>query len=127
MRTGHARGGLPVLLAGLLAGTLAAGLTGCAGSHRGGSDSPGVKLPQSVAPGPAGDAQRMSVNGASEKDIAAKLRANGVDDAERWAQVIADNQPYPADDPSLVKLRSVLAQQGADQATVDRITNSLAP
>jgi hypothetical protein len=103
-------------------------LVGCGAAGRGGgSDQPGVKLPPSAAPGPAGEVQRTSVSESSQQDIAATLRANGVSDVDRWAHVIADSKPYPPEDRSMAKLRQLLAQEGADQATTDKIMNAVRP
>jgi hypothetical protein len=71
-------------------------------------------------------AARTSIAESSVQDMAATLRANNVDDPERWARV-SQNRPYPADDPNLGKLRQVLAQSRADPPTIDRITNALTP
>jgi hypothetical protein len=106
---------------------LAVTVAGCAGGSRGGSDAPGVRLPPSVAQGPAGDAERTSISLASQQDVAAALRANGVVNPEYWAKVILVNRPYPSDDPSLGKLRQVLAEHHADESTIDKITNALKP
>jgi hypothetical protein len=112
---------------GFVAVVLAVLVVGCGGGARGGSDQPGVQLPPSAAPGPAGAAARTSIAESSVQDLAATLRANNVDDPERWARVIAQSRPYPADDPNLGKLRQVLAQNQADPPTIDRITNALTP
>lgn len=104
------------------------GLAGCAGSTaRGGSDQPGVELPASAVPGPAGEAARKSIGSASEQDIAASLRANGVDDAEEWADLIVANRPYPGGDPGLDKLRQVLVKRDAPPEVISKITNALEP
>jgi hypothetical protein len=114
--------------AGAIAVLTALTLISCGeGSGRGGSNQPGVSLPPSAAPGPAGEAQRTSVNESSQQDIAAALRANGVSDEEHWAQIIADNKPYPKEDRSMAKLRQVLAQNHADPETTDKIVNALRP
>jgi hypothetical protein len=114
--------------AGAIAMLTALTLVGCeGGTGRGGSDQPGVPLPPSAAPGPAGEAQRTSINDGSQQDIAATLRANGVSDEDHWAHVIADSKPYPPEDRSMAKLRQLLAQDGADQATTDKIMNSVRP
>lgn len=113
--------------AGAVALLTALALVGCEGTGRGGSDQPGVKLPPSAAPGPAGEAQRTSLNASSQQDIAATLRANGVSDEDHWAHVIADSKPYPPEDRSMAKLRQLLAQEGADQATTDKIMNAVRP
>jgi hypothetical protein len=106
---------------------LALTLAGCAGGARGGSDAPGVRLPPSVAQGPAGDTDRTIISLASQQDVAAALRANGVANPEYWAKVVLVNRPYPPNDPSLSKLRQVLAEHHADQGTIDKITNALKP
>jgi hypothetical protein len=103
-------------------------LAGCAGSaSRGGSDQPGMSLPPSAAPGPAGAPARTSISQSSEQDIAAGLRANGVDNAEQWADLIDRNRPYPANDASLGKLRLVLTQGKAPAEVVDKVANALRP
>jgi hypothetical protein len=105
----------------------ATAISGCTSEARSGSNAAGVPVPPSAAPGPAGTAQRLAVGSASRQDIAASLAGNGIDDSDRWAKVVFDNRPYPADDPAMTKLRQVLSQNGADQATVAKITNSLSP
>jgi hypothetical protein len=116
----------PARWAVVVAVLLSVSVSGCTGGSRSGSDQPGVQNRTSAA-GPSDISQRPSIASASEDDITAALRANGVEDPEKWAQVILNNQPYPADDPSLTKLRQVLAQQGADPAEIDKIVNSLRP
>lgn len=113
--------------AGAAALTLALALTGCADGPRGGSDQPGVQGPQSVAPGPAGDSQRVELNRASEKDLAATLRASGVDDPENWAQILVQNRPYPAGAAGAAKVRQVLDQFKADPQNIAKITNVVIP
>jgi hypothetical protein len=103
-------------------------LTACGGTEvtpSGGSAAPGVKLPQSAAPGPAGAHQRTSIADASVQDISAALEANGVPDAQHWSKVVMDNGPYAREDANQTRLRSVLQRYGADGPTVDKITNAL--
>jgi hypothetical protein len=69
----------------------------------------------------------VPIGSSSEDDIAAALRANGVEDPQKWAQVILNNAPYPADDPNMTKLRQVLQQQNADPATIEKIVNTVQP
>ena len=116
----------PRATAAVLATLLALVLAGC-GASRGGADEPGVKLPPSAAPGPAGASERTSIATASQQTIAASLRANNVSNPEGWAQVVLQYRPYPANDPSLGKLRQALVQYKADPATIDKITNALKP
>jgi hypothetical protein len=59
--------------------------------------------------------------------MAATFRANGIDDPEHWAKVVTDHQPYPVEDPSLTKLRTVLGQERADPALTQKIIDLLAP
>jgi hypothetical protein len=63
----------------LVAVVLALLASGCEGGSRSGSDQPGVPAP------PGGTSQELSVNQASEDDVAAALRRSGVDDPRRWA------------------------------------------
>jgi hypothetical protein len=55
------------------------------------------------------------------------FRSNGVDDPEHWAKVVTDHQPYPAEDRSLAKLRTVLEQERADPTVTQKILDLLAP
>jgi hypothetical protein len=117
-----ARSCIAVLTACLLSTTVGA----CTGTSRSGSDAPGVKLPAPASAGPA-VSERRSIAQSSVKDIAATLRANGVDDPEHWAKVITDHRPYPPDDPALTKLRTQLLQEKADPALTQKILDLLAP
>lgn len=98
---------------------------GCAGGGRSGSDQPGVEQQPSTAPGPAGDAQRISIASASESDIASALRANGVDDPERWAQIVLQYRPYPAGPAGMAKLKDALTRFQATPDDISKITNAL--
>lgn len=111
-----------VLAAGLLCTTASA----CTGTSRSGSDAPGVSLPAPASAAPAAG-QRQSIASASAKDIAATFRSNGVDDPEHWAKVVTDHEPYPSQDPSLAKLRTVLGQERADPALTQKILDILSP
>jgi hypothetical protein len=63
MNTGRA-------VSGFVAVMLAVLVVGCGGGARGGSDQPGVQLPPSAAPGPAGAAARTSIAESSVQDMA---------------------------------------------------------
>jgi hypothetical protein len=115
------------IAASLIVALAAFTLVGCSGAWGGGSDRPGVPLPPSAAAGPAGTAQRTSISTASQQDIAAGLRANNVDDPEHWAKVVIQNRPYPAEDPTLGKLRQALMHNHADPENTNRIINALRP
>lgn len=93
----------------------------------GGSYAPGVQLLPSAAPGPAGAKDRIAIHTASQQDIAATLKSNGVDNPGEWAQIVMAYRPYPANDPSLAKLRRVLLQYHADPDTIAKTLNSLTP
>jgi hypothetical protein len=90
---------------------------GCAEGSRGGSDQPGV-------PGPPPGTQ-ISVNESSEDDVAAALRSRDVDDPGRWARIVMENRPYPAGAPGTERLRQVLAQHGAAQDEIAKMTDVL--
>jgi len=103
-------------------------LGGCAASGaRGGSDAPGVGRPASAAPGPAGTPQRISIATASQQDVAAALRANGVDDPEHWAKIVIRSRPYPSGDQMTAKLRQVLTSHHASPDTAHKIVDALRP
>jgi hypothetical protein len=110
----------------LAACLLSTATVACTDTSRSGSDEPGARLPAPTS-SPAGAGARKSISTSSVKDIAATFRSNGIDDPEHWAKVVTDHQPYPADDPSLAKLRTVLQQEGADPALTQKILNLLAP
>jgi hypothetical protein len=116
----------PARWAVVVAVLLSVSVSGCTGGSRSGSDQPGVQNRTSVA-GSAGVSPRVPIGSSSEDDIAAALRANGVEDPQKWAQVILNNAPYPADDPNMTKLRQVLQQQNADPATIEKIVNTVQP
>jgi hypothetical protein len=106
-------------------------IAGCSsGSQsRSGSDQPGVPAPSlSAAPGATPSVEsKTSINSSSDKDLAAALRANQVDDPEQWARRIGVERPYPTDDLGLTKLRQDLAQYNPDPETLDQITATLKP
>jgi hypothetical protein len=69
----------------------------------------------------------LSLATASQQDISAALRGNGVDDPEHWAKVVTGNGPYPSDDPTFGKLRQVLIQYRAEPANIEKTMNALRP
>jgi hypothetical protein len=105
----------------LVAVVLALLASGCEGGSRSGSDQPGVPAP------PGGTSQELSVNEASEDDVAAALRRSDVDDPRRWAQIVVRDGPYAPGDAGEEQLRQVLQRHGADPGEVDKITSVLAP
>jgi hypothetical protein len=107
------------------AGLLGSG-TACTDTSRSGSDAPGVTLPAPASAGPAAT-ERKSIERSSTKDLAATFRTNGIADPEHWAEVVTDHRPYPADDPALTKLRTVLERERADPALTQKIIDLLAP
>ncbi|MDT7706291.1 MAG: hypothetical protein QOG20_1898 [Pseudonocardiales bacterium] len=70
---------------------------------------------------------KTSINSPSDKDIAAALRANQVDDPEQWARRIGVDRPYPTTDRNLTKLRQDLAQYNPDPETLNKIIATLRP
>lgn len=102
-------------------------LSGCTGPSRSGSDQPGVAGPASVVPGPAGVAQRTSIASSSIKDLSAALRNNGVEDPEKWAEIVAEYRPYDAGRAGEDKLREVLTRFQADPDTTTKVTTALTP
>jgi hypothetical protein len=109
--------------AGVLAAVLTIGAAGCAGGGRGGTDQPGVEPPAASA----GSAERASVATSSEKDVQAALRANDVDDPDRWAQVVYESRPYPAGQAGEQRMRDVLTGNGAGPDVVDGVLRTVSP
>jgi len=114
----------PTVVVGILVCALA-GASACSEGARGGSNQPGVQGPTSIAPGAPGP--RVQIAYSSAQDVAAQLHANGVGDAEKWAKLLIDNQPYPAGTAGTDKIRDVLVRNGASQSDVAAITNVVVP
>ncbi|WP_433504322.1 hypothetical protein ACQP04_32725 [Pseudonocardia halophobica] len=112
------------IAAGVLAGLAALALAGCAGGSRSGSDQPGVDNTVTAAPG---QPVKTSISSSSEKDLAAALRTNGVDDPENWAQILEQNKPYPAGAEGTQKIQQVLQQFQATPENATKITNVVEP
>ena len=122
---GDARSGRPrpfVVVVLFVLGVLAVAVSACGISAPGGK-SPST-LTTTVATQPV---TKVSANTAPQTEIQAALGSAGVSDPARWAQQVVESRPYPADDPSLGKLRANLAKSNADQPTVDRIVSVLTP
>ncbi|WP_051579701.1 hypothetical protein [Pseudonocardia acaciae] len=106
----------------VVAALLAVSLAGCGGATgRGGSDQPGVPAPDVSA------SKKESISTSSVQDIAAALRANQVENPEKWARIIVEYRPYPGGDPGLGKLRQALVQHRAEPRTIDQIMTVLQP
>ncbi|MCE0762621.1 hypothetical protein LWC35_06825 [Pseudonocardia kujensis] len=112
------------IAAGVLAGVAALSLAGCAGGSRSGSDQPGVDNTETAAPN---QPVKTSISTSSEKDLAAALRTNGVDDPENWAQILVQNKPYPAGAEGTQKIQQVLQQFQASPDLSAKITNVVEP
>jgi hypothetical protein len=95
--------------------------SGCAGGSRSGSDQPGVAGPPNAA------AQEVSINEASEDDIAAALRRSDVGDPQGWARIVTGYRPYPPGQAGEEQLRQILVQYNADPEEIDKITRAVAP
>ncbi|GAA4706532.1 hypothetical protein GCM10023215_53750 [Pseudonocardia yuanmonensis] len=112
------------IAAGVLAAVAALALAGCSGGSRAGADQPGVDNTVTSAPG---QPVKSSIMASSEKDLAASFRTNGVDDPEKWAQVLAQNKPYPAGTEGTQKIQQVLQQNQAEPEVVAQITTLVEP
>jgi hypothetical protein len=112
------------IAAGVLAAVAALALAGCSGGSRAGADQPGVDNTVTAAPG---QPVKTSISGSSEKDLAAALRTNGVDDPENWAQILVQNKPYPPGAEGTQKIQQVLQQFQAEPDNATKITNVVEP
>ena len=75
----------------------------------------------------AADTAKVSANTASQDEVAAALEAAGVPSAARWAREVVEYRPYPANDPTLQKLRGNLAKYNPGQDVEDKIISALKP
>lgn len=109
-------------MAGAVAVLLTVSASGCVGGSRSGSDQPGVDS------APTGAAEkRVSIQEASEDDIAAALRRNDVGDPQGWARIVVGYRPYPPGEQGRARLAQVLAEHGAEPDEISKITNALEP
>jgi cytochrome c5 len=74
---------------------------------------------------PAGS--KVSANTASAAELTAALTANGVPNAARWTKEIQEYRPYPADDPTLARLRQNLEKYQPGDDVMTKILGSLVP
>jgi len=81
--------------------------------------SPAVSSPST------GDLATVDANNASADELIAALEANGVTNAEKWADEIEEYRPYATDDPTFAKLRDELSKYNPDAATLEAIVGSL--
>jgi len=67
----------------------------------------------------------VNANTATEAEVAAALQAAGVSNAARWAKEVVEYRPYPANDPTMAKLRGELAKYNPGPGVVDAIVATL--
>jgi hypothetical protein len=125
-------------LVGLLGGLLVVALTAC-GAGATGSGAPTAGLAVATAPPPDSadpdednaDADAIhgpvSANTAPEDEITEALTDAGVGNPGRWAKEVVAHRPYPADDPTLTRLRAALAPDHPGPGVVDKIVSALKP
>ena len=70
---------------------------------------------------------KVSANTASAEQITSAFEAAGVPNASRWTREVVEYRPYPADDPTLTKLRQNLAKYNPSPDTLNRIFSVLQP
>ncbi|MBN6056808.1 hypothetical protein JYK22_33080, partial [Nonomuraea sp. RK-328] len=117
----------------LAAAALVAGLASAACSAAGTASEPAsaatTAATGSATAGATGGvaAGKVSANTADESQIAAALKAAGVDNPERWAEEVVEYRPYAADDADLTSLRQNLAKYNPGEDTVNKIVSALTP
>lgn len=128
-----AAGGL-VLVAGL-------GLTACGSDGKEAAPSSSAPATEVTAPpvttaegaGTATNTQtaagavKVSANTASEEELKAALEAAGVPNAAKWVDEIVEYRPYPADDPTLARLRQKIAKYNPGPDVIEKIVSVLTP
>lgn len=78
-----------------------------------------------AAASPTAAVRRVNANTATEAEVAAALQAAGVSNAARWAKEVVEYRPYPANDPTMAKLRGELAKYNPGPGVVDAIVATL--
>jgi len=76
---------------------------------------------------PTAATAKVSANTASEAEITRALEAAGVTNAARWTKEVMEYRPYPADDPTLAKLKKELQKYKPSKETQDKILAALTP
>jgi hypothetical protein len=71
--------------------------------------------------------RKVNPNTASIPEIQQALESAGVPNAARWAREVDEYKPYPADDPSMAKLRQNLAKYNPAPDVVEKIISALSP
>ena len=71
--------------------------------------------------------RKVNPNTASIPEIQQALESAGVANAARWAREVDEYKPYPADDPSMAKLRQNLAKYNPAPDVVEKIISALNP
>ena len=103
---------------------LALVLGGAAACSDGGSSSDATTTTAAATASTAGSSTAsgtVSANDASTDEIAAALDAAGVDNAERWADEVAEYRPYDDADQGFPHLREELAKYDPPAGTIDQI------
>jgi hypothetical protein len=94
------------------------------------SSAPSASASPSAAPaatGTAGSTGKVSASNAVKADIVRALTTAGVPTPDRWADEVVQYRPYPANDPTLAKLRQNLAKENPPPGVVDKIVSALTP
>ncbi len=117
------------ILAVSVLGAAVLAIAGCGGSDDTAVDasSPAAAAPPAAAATTTAAAAKVSANSASTGELSAALEAGGVNNAEKWADEIAEYRPYPADDTSFAKLRKELAKYNPAPDELEKIVSVLTP
>ena len=116
------------------AALLAISLAACSAAATPAPTAPPRAAPSAASPAvsvaPAGSLSvtvKVNANTASQDEIAAALKANGVINPANWAKEVVEYRPYPTNDPTLRKLQDNLVKYRPDPATVAGILATLEP
>jgi len=83
-----------------------------------------------AAPGSAPSSStvsKVSANTATQEQLVAAFTAAGIPNASKWAHEVEEYRPYPADDPSLAKLKKELQKYNPSPEVLAKILATLQP
>lgn len=94
------------------------------------TNSPATSAAQPATTGSTGataatSGQKVSANNATAAQLQAAFEAAGIPSAAQWAKEVQEYRPYPANDPTMAKLRQNLAKYNPAAGVVDKIVATL--
>jgi hypothetical protein len=98
---------------------------GCGGSEQSVNSQSSTSTTTSTISG--GQPAKVFANDASAEELTAAFEAQGIPNAERWAEEVEEYRRYPAEEPNFTKLREEVAKYDTPAGVVDKIVATLEP